>query len=91
MNVATDTVSSDISLCNRVAMLQSEDDQDLFTDSGSQFEFSNDTFQCTASCFGKALSHIINQDTFDKIVLKKVDQEAIVQAKSCDDYVRCKS
>ena len=92
--IATDSVDNDISLFNRFAILQSEDDQELTTDTDSQYEFSDRDFQCTSPCSGKALPDTENMvwDIFDKILLKKkVGQYIIVHAKSCDDYVRCKS
>ena len=92
INLATDIVHKDISLCNKFAILQSDDDHKLITDIDSQSEFSDRDFQCTSPCSGKALLDTGNLDIFDKILLKKkVDQDAIVQTKSCDDYVRCKS
>ena len=94
VNSANDTVVNDISLSNRFAILQSEDDQELTTDTDSQYEFLDRDFQCTSPCSGKALPDTENMawDIFDKMLLKKkVDQDIIVQAKSCDDYVRCKS
>ena len=94
VNSANDTVVNDISLSNRFAILQSEDDQELTTDTDSQYEFLDRDVQCTSPCSGKALPDTENMawDIFDKMLLKKkVDQDIIIQAKSCDDYVRCKA
>ena len=57
-------------------------------------EFSDSDIQCTPPCPGKASigNQNVTWDIFDKILLKKkVDQDTIPQAKSCDDYVTCKS
>ena len=86
-NRNTNTADSDISLFNRFAILQSVDDQELFRDSDSDRDF-----QCTSPCSCKVSpgNQNIACDIFDKILLKK-KIDIIARAKSCDDYVRCKS
>ena len=92
----TDTVDNVIPLVNRFAILQSKDDQEMFIDPYLESDFTDNHIQCTSPCSGKASSssgdQIVTWDVFDKMLSKKkLDQNTIVQVKSCDDYVACKS
>ena len=94
VNLATNTIHNDISLYNRFAILQSEDAQENLVDSDLEYESIDRDIRSTFPYSGKASpgDQTTTCDIFDNILLKKkVDQDIIVQAKSCDDYMRCKS
>ena len=93
-NKATDKVDSNLLLCNRFDILQSYDDQEIFTDTDNLADVSSAHMQCTSPSSGRALpgDDNITWDVFDKVLLKKkVHRDTIAQAKSCDDYLTCKS
>ena len=91
----TDTVDFHIPLVNRFAALYSDDKPDIFVATLSDMDVViGDHCESTSPCSGKALCRnaIVMADVFDKTSVKKrVDQDNIAQAKSCADYIKCKS
>ena len=90
----TDTVDFHIPLVNRFAALYSDNKPDIFLETMSDDVVIGDHCESISPCSGKALCRnaTIMSDVFDKTLVKKrVDQDTIVQAKLCHDYIKCQS